>query len=198
MEIKNLEQILAKRAKIEQELFEISEEVNGDFSIDDIKKIIYNEENQDDLTKIIMMFDNGQNTDDMNVILGTINDAWNYFPHKFLGGISPAEKLLEYQLSRNKKSEKKALGIPKIPNIPKSICISVRYDKELQKITGKEEYSVTMSEGATFAYLLHNIFMEYPEIGKRYPPGTLKFSVYDIPPKLHTPLFDGSVVVFWV
>lgn len=25
-----------------------------------------------------------------------LTDAWNYFPHKVLGGISPAEKLLEH------------------------------------------------------------------------------------------------------
>ena len=32
-----------------------------------------------------------------------VTDAWNCFPHEVLGGISPAEKLLEYQEKQNKK-----------------------------------------------------------------------------------------------
>jgi len=30
-------------------------------------------------------------------VLELVTDAWNYFPHKTLGGLSPAEKLLEYE-----------------------------------------------------------------------------------------------------
>lgn len=94
---KNLEQILEKRKEIKKELIEMLEESNSDFSLDDIKEIIYNEEGQDDLTDVLMMFDNGQGVGEMNTILETINDAWNYFPHKLLDGLSPAEKILEYQ-----------------------------------------------------------------------------------------------------
>jgi predicted house-cleaning noncanonical NTP pyrophosphatase (MazG superfamily) len=93
----NLEQILIRRKEIEEELLEMLEESGSDFDLGDIKEIIYNEESQDDLTEIVAMFDNGQNLDEMNTILETINDAWNYFPHKLLGGLSPAEKILEYQ-----------------------------------------------------------------------------------------------------
>ncbi len=35
-------------------------------------------------------------------VLELVTDAWNYFPHKALGGISPAEKLLEYQEKKGK------------------------------------------------------------------------------------------------
>lgn len=97
MKIENLGQILKRREEIGQELIELLEESDNDFILDDIKEIIYNEEGQDDLTEIIMMFDRGQEVEELNTILETINDAWNYFPHKVLGGLSPAEKLLEYQ-----------------------------------------------------------------------------------------------------
>jgi len=30
-------------------------------------------------------------------VLELVTDAWNYFPHKALGGISPAETLLKNQ-----------------------------------------------------------------------------------------------------
>lgn len=82
----------------------------------------------------------------------------------------------------------------KFANMPRSIRITARYDKELQKITRKEEHPVIMSEGSTFVYLLMNIFMEYPDIEKQYPPGVLGFSINNIPPKTYTPLFDGDIV----
>jgi hypothetical protein len=96
----NIEQIIIKKAEIEKELTKMLEESDSDFGLDDIKEIIYNEESQDDLTQIVMMFDNGQNLDEMNTILETTNDAWNYFPHKLLDGLSPAEKLLEFRLKQ--------------------------------------------------------------------------------------------------
>ena len=53
-----------------------------------------------------------------------------------------------------------------------------------------------MSEGSSFAYLLHNVFLSHPEIEKKYPPGTLGFVINGIPLKARTPLFDGDVVAF--
>jgi len=97
MEIENKQQILQRRKEIEQELSEFLKETKSDFGLEDIKKIIYNEKDQDDLTDVVAMFDIGQGLIELENILETINDAWNYFPHKILGGLSPAEKLLEYQ-----------------------------------------------------------------------------------------------------
>lgn len=62
---------------------------------------ITNEKNQNDLVEIVEVFNKGQNIDELNQILGAVNDAWNYFPHKCLNGLCPMEKILEYQ-SRNK------------------------------------------------------------------------------------------------
>lgn len=65
--------------------------------MDDVEEIIYNEDGQDSLSEIVAMFDSGQDLAELNKNLETINDAWNYFPHKCLGGLSPVEKVLEYQ-----------------------------------------------------------------------------------------------------
>lgn len=102
MEIENQQQILVRRKEIEQELIDFLNETNSDFTLGHIKDIIYNEEGQDDLTDVIAMFDTGQGAAELENIMDTINDAWNYFPHKIIGGMSPAEKLLEYQQKLNK------------------------------------------------------------------------------------------------
>lgn len=97
MKIESKQQILDRRKEIEQELVGMLKETKSDFSLDEIKAIIYNEDGQDCLTDIIAMFDAGQGLLELENILDIVNDAWNYFPHKIIGGLSPAEKLLEYQ-----------------------------------------------------------------------------------------------------
>ena|SRR3989338_10145876 len=95
--MENKLQILQKRKEIEQELIDLLEKTGSDFGLEDIKEIIYNEEGQDSLTDVIAMFDNGLGLVELENVLGLVNDAWNYFPHKALGGLSPTEKRLEYQ-----------------------------------------------------------------------------------------------------
>lgn len=43
------------------------------------------------------MFDRGGDALELSNALKLVTDAWNYFPYKVLGGISPAEKLSEHQ-----------------------------------------------------------------------------------------------------
>ena len=97
MEHETLSQIILRRQEIEQELTGLLEQTGSDFGLDDIRQVIYNEEEQNDLAKIIPMFDSGQGGVELNNIMEVIMDAWNYFPHKALGGISPAEKTLRYR-----------------------------------------------------------------------------------------------------
>ena len=85
-----------------------------------------------------------------------------------------------------------------IPDMPAPMRLTIRYDEALQKITRVAEEPVFMGEGATFVYLLQNIFIEHPEIEKRYPPGALGFSINGFPPKSYSPVFDGDVVSFSV
>lgn len=97
MEIESKQQIFARRKEIEKQLLEMLEEVKSGFGLDEIKDIIYNEKDKNDLVKILKIFDRGQNIDELNKMLAIINDAWNYFPHKCLNGLCPMEKILEYR-----------------------------------------------------------------------------------------------------
>ena len=97
MQIESKQQILERRKEVEKELLDMLKETKSDFGLEDIKEIIYNEDGQDSLTDIIAMFDTGQGAAELQNVLELVNDAWNYFPHKVIGGLSPAEKLLEYR-----------------------------------------------------------------------------------------------------
>lgn len=90
-------EVFMKRKEIENELENKLKEVGSDFDLEYIKQIIYEEDGTDDLTDIIMLFDTGQGAVELQDVLEIVNEAWNYFPHKILDGLSPAEKLLEYR-----------------------------------------------------------------------------------------------------
>ena len=106
MKEKTKKEILERRKEIEQELEETLRKYKSNFSLEDIRSIIFNEEDNDDMQNIIALFDNGDISNLTN-ILELVGDAWNYFPHKLLGNISPAEKFIEYQnKSKNKKPNK--------------------------------------------------------------------------------------------
>ena len=73
-------------------------ETKSDFSLDHILDAIYHEEDNDDMMKVVAMFDRGGDATELENVLELVSDAWNYFPHKLLGGLSPAEKVLEYNI----------------------------------------------------------------------------------------------------
>jgi len=97
MEIKSKQQILERRKEIERELVDMLKETESDFSLGHVKDAIFFEEDNDDFQKVVAMFDRGGNISELENILDLASDAWNYFPHKIMGGLSPADKLLEYQ-----------------------------------------------------------------------------------------------------
>ena len=57
MEIENLEQILERRKEIEQELTDMLKETKSDFTLDHVRGAIFHEEDNDDMMKIVAMFD---------------------------------------------------------------------------------------------------------------------------------------------
>ena len=103
MEIESKQQILERRKEIEQELVDMLKETRSDFTLDHVRDAILHEEDNDDMMKVVAMFDRGGDASELSNVLELVTDAWNYFPHEVLGGISPAEKLLEYQEKQNKK-----------------------------------------------------------------------------------------------
>ena len=96
-EIESKQQILKRRKEIEQELMDMLKKTKSPFSLEHIKDIIFYEEDNDDMQKVIAIFDRGGDTSELSNILELASDAWNYFPHKIINGLSPAEKLLDYQ-----------------------------------------------------------------------------------------------------
>ena len=93
---KNKQEIIDYHAEVEAEATELLEETGSDFTLDDVKNVIYNEEESDDFQKVIAMFDDG-NPENLSNIIETVTDAWNYFPHKLTNGLSPTEVLFEYE-----------------------------------------------------------------------------------------------------
>ena len=96
-------EIAFRRGEIEGELKNLLKGTRSDYNLEDIKDIIFNENSHDCMTDVIAMFDTGQGGIEIQDILKTVNDAWNYFPHKILNGLSPAEKVFEYQQMRQKR-----------------------------------------------------------------------------------------------
>ena len=97
MQIESKQQIFERRKEIEQELVEMLKETESDFTLDHVQDAIFHEKDNDDMMKVVAMFDGGGDATELENVLELVTDAWNYFPHKVLGGISPAEKLLEHK-----------------------------------------------------------------------------------------------------
>ena len=94
MQPQSKQQILERRKEIEQELVNMLKETESDFTLDHVRDVIFHEKDNDDMMKAVAMFDRGGDASELSNILELVTDAWNYFPHKVLGGISPAEKLV--------------------------------------------------------------------------------------------------------
>ena len=82
--------ILEKREEIEKELSALIKKTRSDISLKEIQDVIYNETEFDDLHEVIRMFDTGSPYQLQNIV-ETLNDAWNYFPHRVLNGLCPLE-----------------------------------------------------------------------------------------------------------
>lgn len=91
-------QLAEKREEIEDEICELLYQAKSDFELEDVRRVIYEEEETDDMQKVISMFDTGEKgAPQLDTILETVTDAWNHFPHRVLDGLSPAEISLEHK-----------------------------------------------------------------------------------------------------
>ena len=90
MNSRSRENIIERRKEIEQELADMLEQTGSDFTVEDVVSAIYKEEDNDDMQKIIAMFDDGDPVNLSNA-LELVTDAWNYFPHRAIGGKSPVD-----------------------------------------------------------------------------------------------------------
>ncbi len=75
----------------EEAVKEMLTETKSNFSLQDIKDVIfYEEDNSDVRDKMVAMF-SYKDASELDNILKLVNDAWDYFPHKSLNGLSPME-----------------------------------------------------------------------------------------------------------
>lgn len=91
MDKQSLQEILEFRGELEKDIEDFLEEIESVFSLEDVQAMIFEEEETDDMTNILAMFDDGGGVADFGNALDLVIDAWNYFPHKTLNGRSPAE-----------------------------------------------------------------------------------------------------------
>lgn len=91
--------ILARREEIERELSTLILKTKSDITLLEIQDVIYEETDLDDLNDIIRMFDMGSPYELQNAI-ELLNDAWNYFPHRVLNGLCPAEIVNQSQQTK--------------------------------------------------------------------------------------------------
>jgi hypothetical protein len=89
-------QILKKRREIEMKVVNLLKETGSDFVLDDLIDVIYHEKNNEDMQKLILMFDDGH-PENLDNIIEVVSDAWNFFPHKSLKGKCPEEMILYYK-----------------------------------------------------------------------------------------------------
>jgi hypothetical protein len=88
----NKQLILERRQDIEDELAAWLEETQSDFTLADIQAAIYDAQYSDEFEKIVDMFNNGQSYVEWWPLTGALSEAWNYFPRKYLGGLSVEEE----------------------------------------------------------------------------------------------------------
>ncbi len=60
--------------------------------------------------------------------------------------------------------------------------VSIHYDEALLAITGRSYEDAEVSGNILFLHLLYFIFSSYPEIPRKYKPGTLGLLVNNKPP----------------
>ena len=95
-EFEHIDSIISlNRSNILEQLDSIIKENSSKASVDEILKIIYEEEGGSVIKDIFLLICSGKelNINEMNKILEVVNSAWNYFPHKKLNGLSPIEKI---------------------------------------------------------------------------------------------------------
>lgn len=72
--------------------------------------------------------------------------------------------------------------------------ITIFYDANLEKITGIPLEEAMISEDFAFADFLHSLFVSYPEIPRKVPPGRLGFLLNNAKPEVFDVLKDGDSV----
>ena len=85
------DEIIEMRKEIEQKVCTILKQNGSKKTFEDVLDIIFYEEGSSDFGKMVALFGNKIDDKELNDIVKILTDAWNYFPHKSLHGLSPVE-----------------------------------------------------------------------------------------------------------
>lgn len=86
------EYISKARDNLELEIAQLLEAANSDYTVEDVKKVIYEVDDQrEGFKQMTYMFDTGEGGVTVADWMETVVDAWNYFPHRALNGKAPVE-----------------------------------------------------------------------------------------------------------
>jgi hypothetical protein len=77
-------------------------------------------------------------------------------------------------------------------NFLNQIKVNICYDQQLQEITGKTNEEAIISENLQFVHFLNFIFSSYPEIQKKFAPGTIGFMINGRRPEAFGKMQDGD------
>ncbi len=84
--------IRTKRNEIRKKFSELLKKAGSQSQWNEIEGSIYFEHGTDVFGKIIEIFNVPPQSPGFDELVDLTMDAWNYFPHKSLDGLSPAEK----------------------------------------------------------------------------------------------------------
>jgi hypothetical protein len=89
--------ITRHRTRIEKRLIRLLDQTGSGATLDDIKTIIFNEEQEVPFIVYVMQLSElfGDEVD-ADTVIPAIQDAWNYFPHRRFRGSCPAEQMLRH------------------------------------------------------------------------------------------------------
>jgi hypothetical protein len=85
------QEVKKKQDELELQIAQLLEAANSEWTVDDVKEVIYAERDHDNFTELLAMFDTGEGVAQLPDIIEVLTDAWNYFPHHALGSQAPVE-----------------------------------------------------------------------------------------------------------
>lgn len=91
-ELPDDKEIKTTRDELELQITQLLEATNSKSTVEDVKQVIYDETGNNAFTELLEMFNIDQATPvNPAQVTETLTDAWNYFPHKAIGGRAPVE-----------------------------------------------------------------------------------------------------------
>jgi hypothetical protein len=100
--LSNIDRIVEYRPLICARILYLLVDFQSEATVDDIKRAIFEHDGIRDpnecFADLVDLFRAGEG--DLDAVMPVIQDAWNYFPHRSLGGRCPAEVIVDLAVPR--------------------------------------------------------------------------------------------------